>query len=40
MTYLLQEKSTLKGKKVNGAHIKPYIACGTDERISDAILAM
>ena len=27
MAYLLQEEATLKEKKVNGCHIKPYIAC-------------
>ena len=35
VTYLLQEKSTLKEEKVNSAHIQPYIAGGTEERISE-----
>ena len=34
VTYLLHEESTLVEKKINGAHIKPYIACGSEIRIS------
>ena len=34
VTYLFHEESTLEEKKINGAHIKPYIACGTEIRIS------
>ena len=30
-SYLLQEEFTLE-KKVNGAYIKPYIACGIEEK--------
>ena len=33
--YLLQKESTLVEKKVNGAQIKPFIACGTEEKISE-----
>nr|XP_047129866.1 uncharacterized protein LOC124805802 isoform X1 [Hydra vulgaris] len=35
-SYLLQEIATLKEKKVNGAHIKPYITCDINVAITEA----
>ena len=35
VTYLFHKESTLEEKKINGAHIKPYIACGSEIRISN-----